>query len=140
MKIVDRIKGSWRRIRNRLPSMSIKSERAKMAIVALAIMLPASSSSASFGQSIFNSIWKVLTGMLNDIAQGFGNMFADIFQGFGQSVVLMFQSFGFSMENYGVWGPTMFVVGILLAVAVGYLFFTFIDGEKDIVEDEQDLG
>ena len=145
MKIVDRIKGSGGHVRNKL-AVAVKSLRAKIAILAPAVVLPYSSyrllggSSTNIGQSIFNSLWNVFRSMLNTIAQGFGGMFADIFSGFGQSVVIMFQSFGFSMYSYGVWGPTMFVVGILLAVAVGYLFFTLIDGEKDLVEDEQDLG
>ena len=139
MKIIDRIKGSWEHIWSRM-SVPIRSVRAKIAIVALAIVLPYSSSSTSLGSTIFTSLWNVIVSMLNDIAQGFGGMFADIFSGFGQSVVIMFQSFGQSMYGYGVWAPTMFVVGILVAIAVGYLFFDFIGGEKDVTEDEEDLG
>ena len=55
--------------------------------------------------------------------------------GFGQSVVLMFQSFGFSMQGYGVWAPVMFVVGLGVALLVGYLFFTFIDASNIPIPD-----
>ena len=145
MKTIDRVKGSWGPVRNKL-AVAVKSLRAKMAIVAHAVVLPYSSwrlwggSSTNIGQIIFNSIWKLFVSLLHTIAKGFGDMFVDIFHGFGQSFLYMFQSFGFSMYSYGVWAPTMFVVGILVAIAVAYLFFDFIGGEKDVVEDEQDLG
>jgi hypothetical protein len=77
--------------------------------------------------------------MFKDIANGLGSMFAQIMSGFGQSVVTMFQSFGFSMSGYGVWGPVMFVVGIGVAILVAYLFFIFIDAEKDVTGLENDL-
>jgi hypothetical protein len=95
--------------------------------------------SSSLGSSIFSGIWGVIMSLFNSIASGLGQMFSQMMSGFGQSVVTMFQSFGFSMSGYGVWAPVMFVVGLGVAVLVGYLFFTFIDAEKDVTGFENDL-
>ncbi|MDS0257756.1 hypothetical protein ApAK_08805 [Thermoplasmatales archaeon AK] len=79
---------------------------------------------STIGLTIFQGIWSIIL---------------SLFPGFGQSVVMMFQSFGFSMSGYGVWAPVMFVVGLGVAVLVGYLFFVFIDAEKDVTGFENDL-
>jgi len=99
----------------------------------------ATSSSSSIGSSIFTSIWGIIMGLFKSISTGLGGMFNQMMSGFGQSVVMMFQSFGFSMSGYGVWAPVMFVVGIGVAILVGYLFFTFIDAEKDVTGFENNL-
>ena len=112
------------------------SKAGKMGAIGI---LPFSSTSTSTGQTIFNSIWNVVIGLFQTIASGLGSLFDQIMSGFGQSVVMMFQSFGFSMEGYGVWAPVMFVVGLGLAMLVGYLLFTVIDAEKDITGFEADV-
>lgn len=103
------------------------------------LFIPFATSSSSIGSTIFTGIWSVILGLFKSIASGLGGMFQQMMSGFGQSVVLMFQTFGFSMQGYGVWAPTMFVVGLLMAVMVGFLFFDFIDGEKEVTGFENDL-
>ena len=97
------------------------------------------STSSSIGSSIFNGLWSVILMLFKSIASGLGSLFNEMMSGFGQSVVLMFQSFGFSLSGYGVWAPVMFVIGLGLAILVGYLFFTFIDAERDVTGFENDL-
>ena len=94
---------------------------------------------SSIGSTIFSGLWGVILSLFKSITAGLGGMFNQMTSGFGQSVVLMFQSFGFSMSGYGVWAPVMFVVGLGTAVLVGYLFFTFIDAEKDVTGFENDI-
>jgi Fe2+ transport system protein B len=117
----------------------LESERKYAAFALIAAAATSTTSTASIGSTIFSGIWSVIMTMFKDIANGLGSMFAQIMSGFGQSVVTMFQSFGFSMSGYGVWGPVMFVVGIGVAILVAYLFFTFIDAEKDVTGLENDL-
>ena len=105
----------------------------------LLLVTDATSSSSSIGSTVFNSLWSVILSLFRSISSGLGSMFQQMMSGFGQSVVLMFQSFGFSMSGYGVWAPDMFVVGLGTAVLVGYLFFTFIDAEKDVTGFENDI-
>lgn len=117
------------------------------AIVLLSLLLPfisklsatVDTTTSSLGSSIFTSLWSVILSLFKDIASAFGNLIGQIFSGFGQSIVLMFQSFGFSMSSYGVWAPVMFIVGIGIAIMVAYLFFVFIDAEKDVTGVENDL-
>ncbi len=103
------------------------------------ILLVADSTSSSIGQTIFNGLWGIILNLFKSITASLGSLFGEMMSGFGQSVVLMFQSFGFSMSGYGVWAPVMFVVGLGVAILVGYLFFTFIDAEKDVTGFENDL-
>ena len=95
------------------------------------------SPSSTTGSTIFASIWGLLMGFFSVIVNGMGNVFVLMMNGFGQSVVIMFQGFGFSLAGYGVWAPLMFVVGLGSMLMVGYLFFIFIDEEKDVVEVEE---
>ena len=95
------------------------------------------SASSTTGSTIFASIWGLLMGFFTVIVNGMGNVFVLMMNGFGQSVVIMFQGFGFSLAGYGVWAPVMFVVGLASSLMVGYLFFVFIDFEKDIVGVEE---
>lgn len=97
------------------------------------------STTSSIGSSIFTSLWGVIMVLFKDIANAMGTLIGTIFSGFGQSVVQMFQSFGFSMSSYGVWAPLAFVVGLGIAILVGYLFFTIIDAEKDVTGFENDV-
>ena len=94
---------------------------------------------SSIGQTIFNGIWKIILALFGQIANAFGQLFQDAFSGLGQSIVAMFQTFGFSLSPYGVWAPLMFVVGIGIAILVGYILFDIIDAEKDISGFENDL-
>ena len=105
----------------------------------IAAKVVAASSTSSIGSTIFSGLWSVILSLFKSIASGLGNLFNEMMSGFGQSVVLMFQSFGFSMSGYGVWAPVMFVIGLGLAILVGYLFFTFIDAEKDVTGFETAL-
>ena len=105
----------------------------------LLLVTASTSSSSSIGSTIFSGLWSVILSLFRSISSGLGGMFQQMMSGFGQSVVLMFQSFGFSMSGYGVWAPVMFVVGLGTAVLVGYLFFTFIDAEKDVTGFENDI-
>lgn len=105
----------------------------------IAAKVVAASSTSSIGSTIFSGLWSVILSLFKSIASGLGNLFNEMMSGFGQSVVLMFQSFGFSMSGYGVWAPVMFVIGLGLAILVGYLFFTFIDAERDVTGLEQDI-
>ncbi len=107
--------------------------------VPLAFFHSVALSTASIGTTIFNGIWKLLLSFLAGIVSGMTTMFNSIFQGFAQSIVIMFQGFGFALSGYGVFGPTMFAVGIGMAVMVAYLFFMFIDSEKDVTEVEDDI-
>ena len=116
-----------------------KSKSSKAGRMGAIGILPFSSTSTSTGQTIFSGIWNVIIGLFQTMATGLGGMFNQMMSGFGQSVVLMFQSFGFSMEGYGVWAPVMFVVGLGMALLVGYLLFTVIDFEKDITGFETDV-
>ena len=124
------------RLSKRSPGKGRSTKSGKMGAVGI---LPFTTTSTSTGQTIFNGIWSVLIGLFQSIATGFGGMFNQMMLGFGQSVVLMFQSFGFSMQGYGVWAPVMFVVGLGMALLVGYLMFTVIDFEKDITGFEADV-
>lgn len=112
---------------------------AKLLIAKLVLLLPVVLSTASLGSTIFSDLWGVILGLFKDIAAAMGNLISMSFSGFGQSIVQMFQAFGFSMSSYGVWAPLMFVVGLALAIAVGYLFFDMIDAEKDVTGVEDDL-
>lgn len=94
---------------------------------------------SSIGTTIFNSLWGILIQLFKDIANGFGILLQEAFGGLGQSIMMMFQSFGYSMSGYGVWAPLMFVVGLGVALLVGYLLFDVIDSEKDITGAENDL-
>ncbi len=114
-------------------------KRYKTGIFPALFFIPFATSSSSIGSTIFSGIWSVILGLFKSISVGLGGMFQQMMSGFGQSVVLMFQSFGFSMQGYGVWAPVMFVVGLGVALLVGYLFFTFIDAEKDVTGFENDL-
>ncbi len=105
----------------------------------LSFVIAYATASSSIGQTIFTSLWSVIISLFTSIASGLGSLFQMMMSGFGQSVVLMFQTFGFSMSGYGVWAPLMFVVGLGVAILVGYLFFDIIDGEKDITQAEDDL-
>ena len=116
----------------------LKKFRAGMAFPLL-IPLPFVTGTSSLGSTIFSGLWSVILSLFKSISSGLGGMFQQMMSGFGQSVVLMFQSFGFSMSGYGVWAPVMFVVGLGTAVLVGYLFFTFIDAEKDVTGFENDI-
>ena len=105
-------------------------------ILSALLFIPFATSSSSIGSTIFTGIWSVILGLFKSISVGLGGMFNQMMSGFGQSVVLMFQSFGFSMQGYGVWAPVMFTTGLSLAVVVGYLFFAFADGERDLIGTE----
>lgn len=132
-------------------SLSLKAKALMIlhmkAIVLLSLLLPFISklsatvftTTSSLGSSIFTSLWGIILSLFKDIATAFGSLIGEVFSGFGQSIVMMFQSFGFSMSSYGVWAPLAFVVGLGLAIMVGYLFFTFIDAEKDVTGVEDDL-
>ncbi|MGP6221072.1 hypothetical protein [Caldiplasma sukawensis] len=112
----------------------------KIAVVHIyAIAHTYTSSSTISGSTIFSQIWSWISSLGSQIVSSLGGLFAQIFSGFGQSVVMMFQSFGFSMSQYGVWAPVMFVVGIGAAMLVGYLLLDFIDAEKDVTGLEDDL-
>jgi hypothetical protein len=119
-------------------SRALRKFRAGMAFPALFPVVYATGTS-SIGSTIFSGLWSVILSLFRSISSGLGGMFQQMMSGFGQSVVLMFQSFGFSMSGYGVWAPVMFVVGLGTAVLVGYLFFTFIDAEKDVTGFENDI-
>jgi len=116
----------------------IPAAKKRRGILPALLFVPYASSS-SLGSTIFSGIWGVILGLFKSISSGLGQMFNQMMSGFGQSVVTMFQSFGFSMSGYGVWAPVMFVVGLGVAVLVGYLFFTFIDAERDVTGFENDL-
>ncbi len=119
-------------------SKILKKARIKGVFPAL-LFVPYATSSSSIGSSIFTGLWSVILSLFKSISTGLGNMFGQMMSGFGQSVVLMFQSFGFSMQGYGVWAPVMFVVGLGIALLVGYLLFTVIDAEKDVTGFETEL-
>ena len=118
--------------------VSVTKKRVSGILPAL-LFIPFATSSSSIGSTIFTGIWSVILGLFKSISSGLGGMFNQMMSGFGQSVVLMFQSFGFSMQGYGVWAPVMFVVGLGVALLVGYLFFTFTDAERDVTGFENDL-
>lgn len=107
------------------------SEMLNMAFVPMA--------TSSLGTTVFNSIWGLLMGFLQDIMNGLGTMFGGIFSGFTQSIDIMFQGFGFSISGYGVYGPLMFVFGIGIALLMGFLIFAVIGPLRDIVGMEDDL-
>jgi len=94
---------------------------------------------SSLGTTVFNSIWGLLMGFLQDIMNGLGTMFGGIFSGFTQSIDIMFQGFGFSISGYGVYGPLMFVFGIGIALLMGFLIFAVIGPLRDVVGMEDDL-
>ena len=95
---------------------------------------------SSLGISTLTSgIIKLMLSFIKIIIDGIGSMFGDIFSGFGNSVVIMLQSFGFSTASYGVLGPVVFVVGVALAILVGYAFLVPTRAEEDVVQDEDDL-
>ena len=131
------IRGIISRMAGRM-SRVLRKFRAGMTF-ALLIPLSFVTGTSSLGSTIFSGLWSVILSLFRSISSGLGSMFQQMMSGFGQSVVLMFQSFGFSMSGYGVWGPVMFVVGLGTAVLVGYLFFTFIDAEKDVIGFENDI-
>jgi len=131
------IRGIISRMAGRM-SRVLKKFRAGMAFPLL-IPLSFVTGTSSLGSTIFSGLWSVILSLFKSISAGLGGMFQQMMSGFGQSVVLMFQSFGFSMSGYGVWAPVMFVVGLGTAVLVGYLFFTFIDAEKDVTGFENDI-
>ena len=131
------IRGIISRMAGRM-SRALRKFRAGMAFPALFPVAYATDTS-SIGSTIFSGLWGVILSLFRSISSGLGSLFQEMMSGFGQSVVLMFQSFGFSMSGYGVWAPVMFVVGLGTAVLVGYLFFTFIDAEKDVTGFEDDL-
>ena len=114
-------------------------KKVKIGSVFPALLFAPYVSSSSIGSSIFTGLWSVILSLFKSISNGLGNMFGQMMSGFGQSVVIMFQSFGFSMQGYGVWAPVMFVVGLGVAILVGYLLFTVIDAEKDVTGFETDL-
>ena len=131
------IKGIISRMAGRM-SRALKKFRIGITFPLL-IPLPFATGTSSIGSTIFSGLWSVILSLFRSISSGLGSMFQQMMSGFGQSVVLMFQSFGFSMSGYGVWAPVMFVVGLGTAVLVGYLFFTFIDAEKDVTGFENDI-
>lgn len=100
--------------------------------------IPMDTTGTSLGSQIWTDIWNLLYGFIQIILNGLGSLFTDIFSGFGQSIDYMFQGFGFSMSGYGVWGPLMFVVGIGVALLVGFLIFAVIGPLKDLVGMEDD--
>ena len=114
-------------------------KKARTMVVFPALLFVPYVSSSSIGSSIFTGLWGVILSLFKSISTGLGNMFGQMMSGFGQSVVLMFQSFGSSMQGYGVWAPVMFVVGLGIALLVGYLLFTVIDAEKDVTGFETEL-
>ncbi|MHB1440004.1 MAG: hypothetical protein ACYCSO_05120 [Cuniculiplasma sp.] len=129
---------SFNKIRDKIRDR-ISALKARLSKFTLALLLAGSftASSTPTGSTIFNGLWKIIYGLLHSITTSLGNLFGQIFSGFGQSIVSMFQSFGFSMAGYGVWAPVMFVVGLGVAMLVGYLMLDFIDGEKDVTEAEE---
>lgn len=133
ISIRDSGKSFMRRISKILKKVKIGS------VFPALLFVPYASSSSSIGSSIFTGLWSVILSLFKSISNGLGNMFGQMMSGFGQSVVIMFQSFGFSMQGYGVWAPVMFVVGLGVALLVGYLLFTVIDAEKDVTGFETDL-
>ena len=114
----------------------ISRARTKISVLALAFV-PMDTS--SLGTTVFNSIWGLLMGFLQDIMNGLGTMFGGIFSGFTQSIDIMFQGFGFSISGYGVYGPLMFVFGIGIALLMGFLIFAVIGPLRDVVGMEDDL-
>jgi len=123
----------------RIFAMKHSPAKKRIAGVIPAFLFMPYATTSSLGSTIFSGIWNVILGLFKSIFGGLGQMFDLMMSGFGQSVVTMFQSFGFSMSGYGLWAPVMFVVGLGLAVMVGFLFFTFIDAEKDVTGFENDL-
>lgn len=95
--------------------------------------------SGSISSTVFSGIWSIIMKFFSTLATGMGQVFVTIFSGFADATVTMFQSFGFSLSGYGVAGPVMFVIGLGSAVLVGYLFFVFIDAERDITGVENDM-
>jgi hypothetical protein len=89
--------------------------------------------------SIVPDIFKLIMNFFGIIMTGIGNMFSTSFASLGGAVATMFQSFGFSTAQYGVLGPVAFVVGIGLALLIGYLLLVPADAEKQVVEGEDDL-
>jgi hypothetical protein len=118
------------------PIRRISRARTKISVLAL-VFVPMATS--SLGTTVFNSIWGLLMGFLQDIMNGLGTMFNGIFSGFTQSIDIMFQGFGFSLSGYGVYGPLMFVFGIGIALLMGFLIFAVIGPLRDIVGMEDDL-
>lgn len=99
---------------------------------------PFSSTSIS-GSTIFNGIWNLVLGLMISLEGDISLLFQQLFGGFGASVVDMFNSFGGSLGAYGVWAPVMFVVGLGLALLIGFLLFDVIDAEKDVTGVENDV-
>lgn len=109
-----------------------------MGIILLSTIM-ATLSSSSIGSTIFSGIWDLIMKLLGDITSAFGTLISQAFGGFGQSIVTMFQTFGYSLSPYGIWAPVAFVIGLGLAMVIGYIFFDIIDGEKDITGIESDM-
>ncbi|PYB68291.1 hypothetical protein DMB44_04400 [Thermoplasma sp. Kam2015] len=130
------IRGTLKQFTGRV-SWALRKIRAGIAFPAL--LIPYVTGTSSIGSTIFSGLWSVILSLFKSISAGLGSMFQQMMSGFGRSVVLMFQSFGFSMTGYGVWAPMMFVVGLGTGILVGYLFFTFIDAEKDVTGFENDI-
>jgi hypothetical protein len=91
------------------------------------------------GSTIFNGIWNLVLGLMISLEGDISLLFQQSFGGFGASVVDMFNSFGGSLGAYGVWAPVMFVVGLGLALLIGFLLFDVIDAEKDVTGFENDV-
>lgn len=93
-------------------------------------------SGSNLGQTIFQSIWNLLMGFLQNILAAVSGAFTSVFGSFADGLGIMFQSWGYALSGYGIWGPLMTVVSLAIAGMVGYLFLDFMDDEKDVAEDE----
>lgn len=79
----------------------------------------------SFASGIVGAIQNVIV----SIIQLPGNAFAQLLQ-------TWINSFG----AYGIWIPVMFIVSVVAAAFVGYFLLDFVDFDKDLAEDEEEIG
>ncbi len=58
----------------------------------------------------------------------------------GQAFAQLLQTWINSFGVYGIWIPVMLIISIVVAAFVGYFLLDFVDFDKDLAEDEEEIG
>lgn len=58
----------------------------------------------------------------------------------GQAFAQLIQTWINSFGVYGIWIPVMFIISVVVAAFVGYFLLDFVDFDKDLAEDEEEIG
>lgn len=106
--------------------------------------------SALTGPQILQAFWSLITGFIGIILSGIGASFGYVLcgpqysppscpGGFAGALVQMFNAWGGDLAADGFWAPTMLLVSLGVAGAVGILFLDVIGGEEGLVADETEL-